>query len=144
MMLELQHIRSIWVTVHLDVKLMRSGSPGTYVAPSNARNNSDGNLFTPIGDELAQALSRLSGIHVMYGQYDMIVQVPPVLDFRDVIWDIQQQIAAVLSDDILFTTTLGDDAFERPPFIENPDRQTFIENINGALAELRQRSQRAS
>lgn len=144
MMLELRYINSTEVTIHLDAKLMRHGGTGSYISPDWARENAqDSDPFTEVGSKLLESLATLSGVSVMYGGYGMMVRVPEVFDIQDVLWDVLQKVRDVLEDDIQFATTLGDDAFTKPEFITNPDREAFEDNINTMLAELRQRNSQA-
>lgn len=139
-MLQLRYIQSPEVTFHLDAKLMQNGSPGSYVNASWLRERGGDDPFTPIGNQLIDALETLSGLQTMYGQFGFMVQAPEIFTLQDVLWDVLGKIKQVLDDDIRFATTLGDDAFTKPAFITNPSRAQFVENIDAMLIELRQRN----
>lgn len=143
MMLELKYIDSTEVTVHLDVMLLHGGSPGSYSSIDWIEKYSESDPFTEIGTKLREQLETLSGVHVMYGQYGFTAQVPAVFDLVNILFDILLKVTIAVDDDILFATTLGDDAFTKPEFVTNPNRQTFGENIDTMLVELRQRKSRA-
>ena len=139
MMLELKYINSTEVTIHLDAKLLHRGSAGSYISAGWLDEQSENNPFTEIGQKLREQLEALNGVHVMYTQYGFMAQVPAVFDLVDVLFDILLKITIAVGDDILFATTLGDDAFTKPEFITNPNRQAFGENIDTMLVELRRR-----
>lgn len=143
MMLELKYIDSTEVTIHLDAMLLHLGSAGSYASPDWLGRQNENDPFTEFGHKLREQLETLIGVHVMYSQYGFMAQVPAVFDLVDVLFDILLKVTLAVDDDILFATTLGDDAFIKPEFITNPSRLPFGENINTALVELRQRESRA-
>lgn len=142
MMLELKYIDSTEVTIHVDAMLLNRGSSGSYSSPGWLEEG-EGDPYTEVGHMLREKVEVLPGVSVMYGQYGFMVRVPSVFDLVDTLYAVYLGVVYAVDDDVLFATTLGDDAFTKPEFVKNPSRQAFGENIDTMLVELRQRKGRA-
>ena len=143
MMLELKYIDSTEVTIHLNAMLLHHASAGCYASTGWLDKQEETDPFTRVGRKLREQLDTLSGLHVMYGQYSFMAQVPAVFDLVDTLFDILLTVTRALDDDVDFGVTLGDDAFIKPEFVTNPDRRMFGVSIDAMLEELRQRKSRA-
>ena len=142
MMLEIKYLDSTEATIHLGARLSTFGSEGSYTSVSWIKKNSKYGDLTAIGEALLRELHTLSGVHAMFGQYGLLVQVPRVFDLVDTLYEIMEMVGRAVNDDVEFGATLGEDAFTKPEFTLNPTREQFSENIERMLAELRQHSVR--
>lgn len=142
MMLEIKYLNSTEVTIHLGARLTTFGSSGSYTSVSWIKENSEYGDLTAVGEALFEELKTLGGVHAMYGQYGLLVQVPQIFDLTDILFEIMGMVGRAVNDDIEFGATLGEDAFTKPEFVLSPTREQFGENIERLLAELRRHSNR--